>query len=101
MLVVDTVGFAPGVLSPPVMHSDRLHVVERFWVDPSGPTLMRSYTAEDPVYFVGTYSGSDMLIPADVPYSPDECKGELTFIDYSRTARPRPATADAPASANP
>ena len=34
MLVVDTVGFAPGVLSPPVLNSDKLHVVERFSLDP-------------------------------------------------------------------
>ena len=86
VLVVDTVGFAPGVLSPPVLHTDRLHVVERFSLDPTGagPTLMRSYTADDPVYFAGTYSGSDMLAVADVPYSPDTCN-ELTF------ERPQPS----------
>ena len=37
--LVDTVGFAPGVLSPPILHTDRLHVVERFSLDPAGPTL--------------------------------------------------------------
>jgi len=77
VLVVDTVGFAPGVLSPPVMHSGRLHVVERFSLDPAGPTLLRSYTADDAEYFSGTYSGSDMLAVADVAYSPDACN-ELT-----------------------
>ncbi len=100
VLVVDTVGFAPGVLSPPVMHTDQLHVVERFWVDPEGPTLMRSYAAQDPVYFTSTYSGSDMLSLADVPYSPDECNGDLTFLDYSKEAQPRPAP-EAPAPAKP
>jgi hypothetical protein len=84
VLVVDTVGFLPGVLSPPVLHTERLHVVERFSLDPAGPTLMRSYTADDPLYFAGTYSGSDMLAVADVPYSPDACN-ELTF------ERPRPS----------
>jgi hypothetical protein len=78
VLIVDTVGFAPGVLSPPVLHTDRLHVVERFSLDAAGPTLLRSYTADDPLYFAGTYSGSDMLAVADVPYSPDACN-ELTF----------------------
>jgi hypothetical protein len=34
VLVVDTAGFAPGVLSPPVLHTDRLHVVEGFSLDP-------------------------------------------------------------------
>jgi hypothetical protein len=95
VLIVDTVGFAPGVLSPPVMHTDRLHVVERFSLDSAGPTLLRSYTAEDPVYFAGTYSGSDMLGPADVAYAPDECN-ELTFVDYSEHARSPRAPAAKP-----
>ena len=97
VLVVDTVGFAPGVLSPPVLHTDRLHVVERFSLDPAGPTLLRSYTADDPVYFGGTYSGSDMLGLADVAYAPDACN-ELTFVDYSKERRSQPAT---PAPAKP
>jgi hypothetical protein len=89
VLVVDTIGFAPGVLSPPVLHTERLHVVERFSLDPAGPTLMRSYDAEDPVYFDGTYSGSDMLGLADVAYAPDECN-ELTFVDYSKEGQTPP-----------
>jgi hypothetical protein len=101
VLVVDTVGFAPGVLSPPVLHTDRLHVVERFSLDPAGPTLMRSYTAADPIYFAGPYSGSDMLTPADVPYAIDECDGELTFVDYSKEAQSEPAPPEAPAAAKP
>ncbi len=98
VLVVDTVGFAPGVLSPPVMHTDRLHVVERFSLDPAGPTLMRSYVADDSVYFSGTYSGSDMLSVADVPYAPDACT-ELTFVDYSKEGQAQPAQTEAPAPA--
>jgi hypothetical protein len=101
VLVVDTVGFAPGVLSPPVLHTDRLHVVERFSLDPAGPTLMRSYTAADPIYFAGPYSGSDMLTPADVPYAIDECDGELTFVDYSKEGQSQPAPPEAPAAAKP
>jgi hypothetical protein len=99
VLVVDTVGFAPGVLSPPVMHTDRLRVVERFSLDPAGPTLLRSYEASDPVYFAGAYSGSDMLSVADVAYSPDACS-ELTFVDYSQERRAQqPAQSEAPAAA--
>ena len=101
VLVVDTVAFAPGVLSPPVLHTDRLHVVERFSLDPAGPTLMRTYTAEDPVYFAGTYSGSDMLAAADVPYATDECDGELTFVDYSKERQSQPAQSETPAAAKP
>ena len=33
-LVVDTVGFLPGFLNTPVRNSDKLHVVERFSLDP-------------------------------------------------------------------
>ena len=98
VLVVDTIGFAPGVLSPPVLHTDRLHIVERFSLDPTGRALLRSYTADDPVYFSGTYSGSDMLGVADVPYSPDECN-ELTFVDYSKGAQP--AQTEPPVAAKP
>jgi hypothetical protein len=98
-LVVDTVGFAPGVLSPPIMNSDRLHVVERFVLDPEKITITRSYTAEDPVIFTDHFAGSDTIGVADLPYSPDPCK-ELTFEDYSKDGvAPDRAAANAPASA--
>jgi hypothetical protein len=86
VLIVDTVGFAPGVLSPPLLNSDRLHVVERFSLDPRTLMLTRSYVAEDPVYFTGQYSGSDTVQIADAPYTPDQCK-ELGYIDYSKEQR--------------
>jgi hypothetical protein len=82
VLVVDTIGFAPGVLSPPIMNSDQLHVVERFSLDPDARTITRSYTAVDPLYFKGEYTGSDTVGVADLPFAPDQCK-ELTFDDYS------------------
>ncbi|MGD8340792.1 MAG: DUF6152 family protein [Gammaproteobacteria bacterium] len=81
-LVVDTVAFEPGVLSPPILNSDRLHVVERFSLDTETMTLWRRYVATDPVYFTGEYVGEDFLQIADIPYAPDECR-ELTFVDYS------------------
>src|SRR4029453_8317128 len=55
--IVDTVGLAPGGLSPPILNSDKLHVVERFSLDPNKNLLTRSYTAEDPVYFKGQFTG--------------------------------------------
>ena len=82
VLVVDTVGFAPGVLSPPILNSDQLHIVERFQVETDPVALVREYVAQDPVYFVGEYSGSDRIYLADLPYGPDACV-ELTFVDYS------------------
>jgi Family of unknown function (DUF6152) len=86
VLVVDTVGFAPGVLSPPILNSEKLHVVERFSLDAAKMELTRSYTAEDPVYFKGQYTGSDVIQVADLPYRPDACK-EQAFIDYSKAAQ--------------
>ena len=82
-LVVDTVGFAPGYLNTPVPNSDKLHVVERFSLDPAKLSLTRTYSAEDPVYLKGQYTGSDTVYPADAPFNPGKCK-ELNFIDYSK-----------------
>ena len=82
-LVVDTVGFAPGFLNAPVRNSDKLHVVERFTLDPGKWALTRTYAAEDPVYLKGKYSGSDTVFIADAPYNPGKCQ-ELNFIDYSK-----------------
>ncbi|HXH24464.1 MAG TPA: hypothetical protein VNI78_04380, partial [Vicinamibacterales bacterium] len=82
-LVVDTIGFLPGVLNAPVRHSDKLHVVERFTLDPDTMRLTRAYEAEDPVYLKGTYRGQDVVMPADAPFTEDNCK-EQGFIDYSK-----------------
>ena len=73
VLVVDTVGFEPGVLAPPVKHSDRLHIVERFSLDPEKWVLTRDFVAEDPVYFTDQYKGFDQVLVADVPYEAHEC----------------------------
>ena len=75
VLVVDTVGFAPGILLADgrVPHSDQLHVVERFSLDPERGALRRSYVATDPLYFEGEYTGSDVVYVADVPYQVTPC----------------------------
>jgi hypothetical protein len=85
VLVVDTIGFEPGVLAPPVKHSDRLHVVERFSLDPEKWVLTREFVAEDPVYFTDQYRGSDQVLVADVPYVAHPCD-ELApeFLDEAR-----------------
>jgi hypothetical protein len=84
-LVVDTVGFLPGVLNAPVRHGDKLHVVERFSLDSKTMKLTRAYSAEDPAYMKGQYTGSDVVGVADAPYTQDHCK-EQGFIDYSKQA---------------
>jgi len=77
VLIVDTVGFKPGVLSADgyTMHSDQLHVVERFSLDRSNGalTLRREYTAEDPLYFTGQFRGADSAYVADLPYETPSC----------------------------
>ena len=83
-LVVDTVGFLPGRLAGTVPHSDRLHVVERFTLDPETTTLKRDYVATDEVYFTDEYKGSDIVLPADAPFEVDRCK-ELAY-EYEKGA---------------
>ena len=76
MLVVDTVGFLPGMLALEVAHGEELHVVERFSLNSDGTVLTRDYTATDPDYFVGEYRGADVT-----PRSPcrfvDACNAAL------------------------
>ena len=86
VLVVDTVRFLPGVLNAPVRHGDKLHVVERFTLDPQTMKLTRSYIATDPDYLKGEYKGQDVVEIADQPYTEDNCK-EQGFIDYSKQAK--------------
>jgi hypothetical protein len=75
VLIVDTVGFEPGILSADgrLPHSGQLHVVERFTPDPERRALTRTYVATDPLYLVGEYSGSDTVFVADVPYQETTC----------------------------
>ena len=75
VLVVDTFGFQPGVLIPIVglMHSDQMHVVERFSVDANAKTLTRTYRAEDPLYLKSPFNGTDTMALSDEPYTRYEC----------------------------
>ena len=83
-LVVDTGRFLPGFLNTPVRNSDKLHVVERFTLDPRlKMALTRAYAAEDPVYLKGKYTGSDTIFVADAPYSPGKCSCTQTSATAS------------------
>jgi hypothetical protein len=94
VLVVDTVGFAPGVLSADArtMHSAQLHVVERFTFDSQKQALTRTYVAEDPLYFSGQFKGSDTLYAAEVPYAPYNCddRSAGSIGDPQKKATPSP-----------
>jgi len=85
-LIVDTARFLPGVLNAPVRNSDKLHVVERFTLDPKTMRLTRTYEADDSVYLKGVYKGQDVIGVADAPYAQDRCK-EQGFINYSQTVK--------------
>jgi len=84
-LVVDTVGFAPGSLAGNLPHSDKLHVVERFTLNPTTLELTRGIVAEDPVYFVDKYVDTDSVLPADAPFKVEACR-ELA-PEYQQTGR--------------
>jgi hypothetical protein len=73
VLVVDTVGFEPGVIAAPVRNSDQLHIVERYSLDADKWVLTRDYVATDPVYFTDRYVGRDQVLVADVPYEAHPC----------------------------
>jgi hypothetical protein len=84
-LVVDTVGFAPGSLAGNLPHSNKLHVVERFTLNPATLELTRGIVAEDPDYFADKYVDFDSVLPADAPFKVEACK-ELA-PEYQQPAR--------------
>jgi hypothetical protein len=90
VLIVDTVGFTPGVLSADTstMHSGELHVVERFTLDREKNALRREYVATDPLYFAGEYKGADAVFVADLPYETPSCE-DLSYVTGQGTAAAR------------
>ena len=79
VLVVDTIGFEPGVFFYAgslgfTMHSSEWHVVERFSVSDDGLTLTRDYIFSDPLFMEGSYSGSDAVSLTNEAYVPYECE---------------------------
>ena len=73
-LVVDTVGFAAGVLSPPTRSSEQMHIVERFTFDSQKFSLRRDYSVTDPVYLAAPYESYDIMYLSDVPFQKQPCK---------------------------
>ena len=72
-LVVDTIGFAEGVLSPPIRNSEELRIVERFTLDPEKMALKREYSATDPVYLAEPYASYDVMYLSEVPFEEQTC----------------------------
>jgi len=88
-LIVDTIGFLPSVLHPRsgVPVSNQLHVVEQFRYDSARNELVRTYTANDPVYFQESFSDGDRLRPAPRPYEPYDCQ-PLSGLNNLRPGTP-------------
>jgi hypothetical protein len=80
VLVVDTVGFLPGLLGLDVAHGPNLHVIERFSLNADGSVLTREYVAKDSDYFVGEYRGSDITPRSPLPFVSDTCSAELNPV---------------------
>jgi hypothetical protein len=72
-LVVDTVGFEEGVLSPPTRSSEKMHIVERFTFDPQKLSLRRDYSVTDPVYLAAPYESYDIMYLSEVPFQKLTC----------------------------
>ncbi|MDB4511869.1 DUF6152 family protein [Arenicella sp.] len=74
-LVVDTVGFSEGYLDGRggVKHSSALHTVERMSLSEDGETLTIDYTGEDPLYLVGSFTGTRDVLRTNDAFQPYEC----------------------------
>jgi hypothetical protein len=72
-LVVDTIGFAAGVLSPPTRSSEQMRIVERFTLDTERMALRRDYSVTDPVYLAAPYESYDVMYLSDVPFEAEPC----------------------------
>lgn len=75
-LVVESTHFLPGVLNADsrILHGAKLRVTERFEYDATTRKLTRRFEAVDPEYFEDAWRGVDVVLPADIAYSPYRCK---------------------------
>lgn len=75
-LVVDTIGFTPGFLDgrSGTLHSDQLHIVERFTRDDDGTTLVRTHRGEDPLYLSAPFEGRHEAVTTDALFDPYDCE---------------------------
>ena len=85
VLVVETIGFLPGLLGLEAAHGPKLQVVERFSLNGDGSVLTREYVAKDPEYFVGEYRGSDITPRSPLPFVRDTCSAELNPVVTNQT----------------
>jgi hypothetical protein len=74
-LVIDTIGFVAGVLTPHpgILHSDQLHTVERISLDSEEGTMELEWVAEDPLFFNEPLTGSNRFISSQFSVEPYGC----------------------------
>ncbi len=84
-LVIDTVGFAAGVLlpHPGLMNSDKMHVVERLSLSDDGNQLIREYSVTDADYLKEPVTGRSSWTRTDIPLREYNCT-ELSGINNVR-----------------
>jgi hypothetical protein len=84
-LVIDTTGFAAGVLlpHPGVMNSDDMHVVERLNLSVDGKQLIRSYEITDPKFLAAPITGTSNWTRSALPLATYNCT-ELSGINNVR-----------------
>jgi hypothetical protein len=87
VLIVDSVGFTPGLLNARMPYSDQLHMVEQFAFNPESGELSRSYTASDAAYWTGEQTGSGSATISDIPRYLEPCE-DLT-VDEDVELGPR------------
>jgi hypothetical protein len=88
-LVIETVGFAAGVLlpHPGVLHSEDMRIAERLSLSEDGTQLIRDYEVTDPQYFSQPYTGTNRWNRTEIALSTYNCT-ELSGINNQRPATP-------------
>ncbi|MGI9259166.1 MAG: DUF6152 family protein [Gammaproteobacteria bacterium] len=77
-LVIDTIGFEAGVLTPHpgILHSAQLHTVERLSLSPEEGTMELEWVAEDPLFFGEPLTGSIRFTSSPFSVEPYGCVQE-------------------------
>jgi hypothetical protein len=86
-LVIDTTGFAAGVLlpHPGVMNSDAMHVVERLSLSADGGQLIRNYEVTDAKFLAAPITGTSSWTRTTTPVSTYNC----TELSGANNVRPK------------
>ena len=75
VLVIDTIGFLPGLLSHRIgiLHSEQMHITERIYFDQSAQELVRDYVVEDALYLDSPYVSQDRQGISPEPFVEFDC----------------------------